>query len=43
MARRDQLLRLMHISNLLQSKSKNGATYHEVKQYLENQHYSEKG
>ena len=43
MARRDQLLRLMHISNLFQSKSKNGATYHEVKQYLENQHYSEKG
>lgn len=42
MAKRDQMLRLMHISHLLQSKKNNGATYEEVKKYLEEQHYYEK-
>ena len=43
MAKRDQMLRLMHISNLLQDKKKIGATYEEVKKYLEEQHYDRKG
>lgn len=43
MAKRDQMLRLMHISNLLQEKKKIGATYEDVKKHLEEQHYDEKG
>lgn len=43
MAKRDQMLRLMHISNLLQAKKEIGATYEEVKTYLEEQHYDRKG
>ena len=43
MAKRDQMLRLMHISNFLQSKNKIGAAYEEVKIYLEEQHYDRKG
>ena len=40
MAKRDQMLRLIHISNLLQSKKNVGATYDEVLNYLEEKHYS---
>ena len=40
MAKRDQMLRLIHISNLLQSKKNVGATYDEVLKYLEEKHYS---
>lgn len=40
MAKRDQMLRLIHISNLLQSKKNVGATYDEVVKYLEEKHYS---
>ena len=42
MAKRDQMLRLMHISNLLLGKEI-GATYEEVKKYLEEKHYDQKG
>lgn len=40
MAKRDQMLRLIHISNLLQSRKNVGATYDEVFKYLEEKHYS---
>ena len=43
MAKRDQMLRLMHISNLLQDKKKIGVTYEDVRQYLEEKHYDQKG
>ena len=40
MAKRDQMLRLIHISNLLQSKKNVGATYDEVLKYLQEKHYA---
>ena len=43
MAKRDQMLRLMHISNLLQNKKNIGASYDEVRQYLEEKHFDQKG
>ncbi|MBF8458313.1 WYL domain-containing protein [Kaistella sp. G5-32] len=43
MAKRDQMLRLMYISNLLQDKRNIGATYEEVRNHLEAQHYDRKG
>ena len=43
MAKRDQMLKLMHISNLLQNKKNIGASYDEVRQYLEEKHFDQKG
>lgn len=43
MAKRDQMLRLVHISDLLKSKKEIGATYDEVRNYLEEKHYDQKG
>ena len=40
MAKRDQMLRLMNISNFLKSR-KNGATYEEILKHLEELHYKE--
>lgn len=40
MAKRDQMLRLMHISNFLKSKP-NGANYEEISIHLEELHYKE--
>lgn len=40
MAKRDQMLRLMNISNFLKSKPQ-GATYEEILQHLEELHYKE--
>ena len=40
MAKRDQMLRLMHISNFLKSKLE-GATYEEILQHLEEWHHKE--
>lgn len=42
MAKRDQMLRLVHIVNILEKKMSVGATYNEIKQYLERKHYSDK-
>ncbi|WP_234110551.1 MULTISPECIES: helix-turn-helix transcriptional regulator [Chryseobacterium] len=39
MAKRDQMLRLIHISNLLQTRGNEGATYHEILRYLEEKHH----
>ena len=41
MAKRDQLLRLMHIYTFLKSRRK-GANYKEIENYLEKKHYEEK-
>ena len=43
MAKRDQMLRLMHIANVLQDKKDVGVTYEEVQRYLEEKHYDQKG
>lgn len=40
MAKRDQMLRLMNISNFLKNR-KNGATYEEISKHLEELHYRE--
>ncbi len=42
MAKRDQMLRLVHIVNILDKKMSVGATYNEIKQHLERKHYSDK-
>lgn len=39
MAKREQMLRLMYISNFLKSKGKTGATYEDIKKHLENKDY----
>lgn len=43
MAKRDQMLRLMHIANVFQHKKEIGVTYEEVQRYLEDKHYDQKG
>lgn len=43
MAKRDQMLRLVHISHLLKSKKEIGATYDQVRNYLKEKHYDQKG
>ena len=42
MAKRDQMLRLVHIVTLLEIKMSVGATYSEIKEYLTEKHYSDK-
>ena len=42
MAKRDQMLRLVHIVNILKKKMSVGATYNEIKQHLERKHYLDK-
>ena len=42
MAKRDQMLRLVHIVNLLERRKDSGATYREIKLYLEEKHRTDK-
>jgi predicted DNA-binding transcriptional regulator YafY len=42
MSKRDQLLRLMHIHNILKSR-KSGANYEEIRNHLEQKHYQDGG
>ncbi len=42
MSKRDQMLRLMHIHNILKSR-KSGANYEEIRNHLEQKHYQDGG